>query len=95
VPQGRSGQVRKISPLPGFDPRTVHVVAIPTELSRPSSARFLTQIRPLIRQRVCYAAYQTAKTADLEKHAECVQESCLIDETIIRITPNLTIRNTH
>ena len=26
-PQGRSGQVRKISPAPGFDPRTVHPVA--------------------------------------------------------------------
>ena len=25
--QGRSGQVRKISPLPGFDPRTVQPVA--------------------------------------------------------------------
>jgi len=23
-PQGRSGQVRKISPPPGYDPRTVH-----------------------------------------------------------------------
>ena len=26
-PQGRSGRVRKISPPPGFDPRTVHPVA--------------------------------------------------------------------
>jgi hypothetical protein len=26
-PQGRSGQVRKISPTPGFDPRTVQPVA--------------------------------------------------------------------
>ena len=26
-PQGLSGQVRKISPLPGFDPRTVQLVA--------------------------------------------------------------------
>jgi hypothetical protein len=26
-PQGRSGQVRKISPLPGYDPRTVQPVA--------------------------------------------------------------------
>jgi len=26
-PQGRSGQVRKISPPPGFNPRTVHLVA--------------------------------------------------------------------
>jgi hypothetical protein len=26
-PQGRSGQVRKISPQPGFDPRTVQPVA--------------------------------------------------------------------
>ena len=26
-PQGRSGQVRKISPPPGFDPRTVRLVA--------------------------------------------------------------------
>ena len=25
-PQGRSGQVRNISPPPGFDPRTVHPV---------------------------------------------------------------------
>jgi hypothetical protein len=27
-PQGRSGQVRKISPPPGFDPRTVQPIAI-------------------------------------------------------------------
>jgi hypothetical protein len=27
-PQGRSGRVRKFSPQPGFDPRTVHPVAI-------------------------------------------------------------------
>ena len=27
-PQGQSGQVRKISPPPGFDPQTVHPVAI-------------------------------------------------------------------
>ena len=26
-PQGRSGRVRKVSPLPGFDPRTVQPVA--------------------------------------------------------------------
>ena len=26
-PHGRSGRVRKISPLPGFDPQTVHSVA--------------------------------------------------------------------
>jgi hypothetical protein len=26
-PQGRSGRVRKISPPPGFDPRTVQAVA--------------------------------------------------------------------
>jgi len=26
-PQGRAGQVRKISPVPGFDPRTVQLVA--------------------------------------------------------------------
>jgi hypothetical protein len=26
-PQGRSGQVRKISPPPGFDPRTIQPVA--------------------------------------------------------------------
>ena len=26
-PQGRSGQVRKISPPPGFDPRTAQLVA--------------------------------------------------------------------
>jgi len=26
-PQGRSGQVQKISPAPGFDPRTVQAVA--------------------------------------------------------------------
>jgi hypothetical protein len=26
VPQGRSGRLRKISSLPGFDPLTVHLV---------------------------------------------------------------------
>ena len=37
-PQGRYGQVRKISPPPGFDPRSVQpvaTVAIPTELPGP------------------------------------------------------------
>ena len=36
-PQGRSGRVRKISPSPGFDPRTIQAqqVAIPTELHGP------------------------------------------------------------
>ena len=33
-PQGRSGRVRKIPPPPGFDPRTVQPVLIPTTLSR-------------------------------------------------------------
>jgi hypothetical protein len=33
---GRSGRVRKISPPPGFDPRTVQPVAIPTEVPGPS-----------------------------------------------------------
>jgi len=28
VPQGRPGRARKISPPPGFDPRTVQAVAI-------------------------------------------------------------------
>jgi hypothetical protein len=39
-PQERSGRVRKISPPPGFDPRTVQPqqVAIPTKLSRPTKA---------------------------------------------------------
>ena len=36
-PQGPSGHVRKISPPPGFDPRTVQLVAIPTELPGPLS----------------------------------------------------------
>jgi len=37
VPQGRSGQVGKISPPLSFDPRTVQLVAsrLPTELSWP------------------------------------------------------------
>jgi hypothetical protein len=34
-PQGRSGQMRKISPPPGFDPRTVQPVALPTTLPGP------------------------------------------------------------
>jgi len=34
-PQSRSGKVRKITPPPGLDPRTVKQVAISTELSRP------------------------------------------------------------
>ena len=40
-PQGPSGRVRKISPPPGFDPRTVQPVAsrYTAELSRPISTR--------------------------------------------------------
>jgi hypothetical protein len=34
-PQARSGRMLKISPPPGFDPRTVQIVAIPSTLSRP------------------------------------------------------------
>ena len=34
-PHGRSGRAWKTSPPPGFDPRTVQPVAIPTMLSRP------------------------------------------------------------
>jgi hypothetical protein len=55
-PQGRSGRMRKTSPPPGFDPRTVQpvasrytdwaiaadTVAIPTELSRPLFYGFYT-----------------------------------------------------
>ena len=38
-PRGRSGRARKISTLPGFDPRTVQSeqVAIPTTLSWPDT----------------------------------------------------------
>jgi hypothetical protein len=61
-PLGRSGQVRKISPPPGFDFRTVQPVAVtkPTELSRPTvnqygaylklKAKFQAKILPR-----CYA----------------------------------------
>jgi Rad3-related DNA helicase len=34
-PQGRTGRVQKISPPPGFDPRTVQPVAIPTAIPAP------------------------------------------------------------
>jgi hypothetical protein len=40
-PQGRSGRVRKISPPPGFDPRTV---AVPTELPGPLHTYIRTYI---------------------------------------------------
>jgi len=44
-PQGRSGQVRSISPPPGFDSRTVQpVVPIPTELSRPTCFKYLVSL---------------------------------------------------
>jgi len=33
-PQGRSGQVRKISPPPGFDPQTVQAVASRYKMSK-------------------------------------------------------------
>jgi hypothetical protein len=36
-PQGRSGQVRKFSLPTEFHPRTVQLVAIPSELSRPTN----------------------------------------------------------
>jgi hypothetical protein len=40
-PQGRSGRVRKISPPPGFDPRTVQPVACSyTDRVIPADTRF-------------------------------------------------------
>jgi len=47
-PQGRSGQVRKISPPPGFDPRTVQPVTSPYTdyATRPTMALKVTP-RPL------------------------------------------------
>ena len=47
---GRSGQVRKISPQPGFDPRTVHPVAIRyTDLRYPAhSLAYCTEFFVLI-----------------------------------------------
>ena len=40
-PQGRSGRVRKISPPPGFDPRTVQPVASRyTDFAIPAAAGF-------------------------------------------------------
>jgi len=38
-PQGRSGQMRKISPPPGFDPRTVHRLA----------SRYIDSVIPALR----------------------------------------------
>jgi hypothetical protein len=42
-PQGRSGQVRKISPPPGFDPRTVQPVAsrYTDYATRPTSGKYI------------------------------------------------------
>ena len=42
-PQGQSGRVRKISPPPGFDPRTVQpVVSRYTDWDIPTQLQFLT-----------------------------------------------------
>ena len=43
--EGRSGRVRKISSLPGFDPRTGQpvAVAIPTTLARPIRCQEATE----------------------------------------------------
>jgi hypothetical protein len=54
-PQGRSGQVQKISPPPGFDPRTVQLVASrytdyatrPTGLYYSSTHMYLADIKPV------------------------------------------------
>jgi len=48
-PQGRSGQVRKISPPPGFDPRTVQPVASRYTDCATRSTRELLQARKSIR----------------------------------------------
>ena len=51
-PQGRYGQVRKISPPPGFDPRTVHPVA-----SRYTYRAYLT----------CEITLHVAQTVNMEQ----------------------------
>ena len=51
-PQGRSGQVRKISPPPGFDPRTVQPkTSRYTDSAIPANERLLSnssEIKPLV-----------------------------------------------
>jgi len=49
-PHSRSGQVRKISPPPGFDPRTIHPVASRyTDWDIPAHVKVLKYIKKLIR----------------------------------------------
>jgi len=58
-PQGRSGQVRKVSP-PGFDPRTVHPVAsrytdwaVPAHCLRKKEVRLTWRVRHALSLSVC------------------------------------------
>ena len=52
-PQGRSGQVRKISPTPGFEPRTVQPVA----------SRYTEYATQRIAIRMCLCTYFTRERA--------------------------------
>ena len=48
VSQGQSGQVRKISPPPRFDSRLIQTVAIPTELSQPTTVNISNEHKGVI-----------------------------------------------
>jgi hypothetical protein len=61
-PQGRSGRVRKTTPPPGFDPRTVPwPVTIPSELSRPESRLWWNQFVIELRGRTAALNIRTSE----------------------------------
>jgi hypothetical protein len=65
-PQDRSGRMRKISPPPGFDPRTVQLVA-----SRCTDFRIRTAVTPVMCQEECLTVYCTCYSH--EKNASSVR----------------------
>ena len=84
-PQGRSGQVRKISPPPGFYPRTVQSAA-----SRYND--YATRPGRLRRIVVCFSS----RRPGLDSSPVCVELRCTMRETFLRtsVSPFIDIPTT-
>ena len=85
-PQGRSGQVRKISPPPGFDPRTIQPVASPYTdwVTRPTMVYvrglYYCSYAAVFRGMIAWGVSTCRRFVCLKRHGQARMRHCVTRE---------------